>query len=441
MLSENARVLLVARDDQLVGALAEGLDRLGWRTVTARGGQAALLVLEDMGVEAVIVDLSDAGPDILPLARTLKQAYAPRHLPVIALGRPDQLLEHWGFDLTISPPLHPVQAAMRLETVVRAAVAEEEFELRVETFAERGVRLQATEGAPGPLRVLTVGEPAPKFLALAHALTQGGTELVGAFTAYTAFDYLHDRSFDAVVLWAGETHAEALSIAGGMRRNSRLYHTPTILYLREGAAVELSDAYNRGLSDVASADTPEDETARRVISLATAYRRESAIRHALETARGSGLMDTSTGLFTRELFANHLGRLAAAARRKRRPLSVAVLRIADSPDTQIARQEGALDRAIPQIGSMISRLVRAEDTAARLGHEVFALALPAARGPAAKAAADRIAAVIACTAFNVGDGKPAFTVDFDLGVAELGVDEAASRALERAASLATARRA
>jgi two-component system cell cycle response regulator PopA len=439
VLSENARVLIVARDDQLAGTLAEGLDRLGWRTVTARGAQAALMVLEDLGVEAAIVDVTEAGPEILPLARTLKQAYSPRRLPVIALGRPDELLEHWSYDLTISPPLHPVQAAMRLEAVVRAAVAEEEFELRVETFAERGVKLMAVETAPGALRVLTVGEPAPKFLALAHALKASGAEVTAALTAYTAFDYLHERPFDAVVLWAGETHAEALSIAGGMRRNSRLYHTPTVLYLREGATVELNDAYNRGLSDVASADTAEEETAHRVISLAKAFRRETAIRQALETARGSGLMDPSTGLFTRDLFAAHLGRLDRAARERRRPLSVAVLRIAERPEIAAARAAGALDRAIPQIGSMISRLVRAEDTAARLGHEVFALALPAAHAPAAKAAADRIAAVIACTAFNNGDGKPAFTVDFDLGVAELGRDEPAARALERAASQAASR--
>ena len=32
-----ARVLIVARDDALAGPLAEGLDKLGWRTVTARG--------------------------------------------------------------------------------------------------------------------------------------------------------------------------------------------------------------------------------------------------------------------------------------------------------------------------------------------------------------------------------------------------------------------
>lgn len=435
MLSENARVLIVARDDRLAGPLAEGLDRLGWRTVTARGGQGALMALEDMGVEVAIVDVSEANAEILPLARTLKQSYAPRRLPVMALGRPDQLLEHWSYDLAISPPLHPLQAAMRLEALVRAAVAEEEFDLRLETFSERGVKIQAVEPDPGPLRVLTVGEPAPKFLALANALTEGGAEVTAALTAYTAFDYLHDRSFDAVVLWAGENHAEALSIAGGMRRNTRLYHTPTVLYRREGASVELNDAYTKGLSDVASADTPEDETARRVISLAKAYRREMAIRQSLELARSSGLMDASTGLFTRELFATHLARLATASRRRRRPLSVAVLRIAERPEIAAARKSGALDRAIPQIGSMIARLVRAEDTAARLGPEVFALALPAARAPAAKAAADRIAAVIACTAFNVGEGRPPFTVEFDLGVAEVGAEESAPRALERAAAL------
>ena len=49
----------------------------------------------------------------------------------------------------------------------------------------------------------------------------GGAEVVGAFTAYTAFDYLHERAFVAVLLWAGEAHALALSIASGMRRKSR----------------------------------------------------------------------------------------------------------------------------------------------------------------------------------------------------------------------------
>ena len=41
----DARILIVARDDVRAGPLAEGLDRLGWRTITARGPYAALAAL------------------------------------------------------------------------------------------------------------------------------------------------------------------------------------------------------------------------------------------------------------------------------------------------------------------------------------------------------------------------------------------------------------
>jgi two-component system cell cycle response regulator PopA len=287
-----------------------------------------------------------------------------------------------------------------------------------------------------PYRVLAIGEPAPQFLALSNALGRSGVEVVGAFTAYTAFDYLHDRPFDAVVLWAGENESEAMSIAAGMRRNTRLYHVPTLLYLGEGSRVTMAEAFHRGVSDIASPLTAETETARRVIELARSFRRQGAIRQALEKARSSGLMDAATGLFTRDLFALHLARLADAAQERNRPLSVCVLRVADSPAIAAARAGGWLDRAVPQIGSMIGRLVRAEDTAARLGPEVFALALPSTPLSAARSAADRITAVIGCTAFDAGDGKSPFVADFVVGLAELEPGESAARAIERAGSLA-----
>jgi two-component system cell cycle response regulator PopA len=145
-------------------------------------------------------------------------------------------------------------------------------------------------------------------------------------------------------------------------------------------------------------------------------------------------MDAATGLFTRDLFAAHLARLAQASRVRNRPLSVCVLKVAESPAVTAARAEGWLDRAIPQIGSMIGRLVRVEDTAARLGPEVFALALPATNAAAGRAAGERIAAVIGCTAFDAGEGKSPFVVEFDIGVAEVGSADTVGRALEAAAS-------
>jgi two-component system cell cycle response regulator PopA len=238
------------------------------------------------------------------------------------------------------------------------------------------------------------------------------------------------------MLWADDNQAEALSIATGMRRNTRLYHIPALLYLQAPATIGLAEAFHRGVSDLATPEIAPSETARRVIELARNYRRQTAIREALDKARGSGLMDGPTGLFTRDLFAAHLVRLVQASRTRNRPLSLCVLRVADRPDLRFARAGGWMDRAIPQIGSMIGRLVRAEDTAARLGPEVFVLALPATNHSAARAAGERIAAVIACTAFDAGEKRPPFVVEFDIGVAELEVGENAAHALERAATLA-----
>ncbi len=96
---------------------------------------------------------------------------------------------------------------------------------------------------------------------------------------------------------------------------------------------------------------------------------------------------------------------------------------------------------MPQIGSMIGRLIRVEDTAAKLGNDVFALALPATLGHAARSAADRIAAVIGCTAFDAGEGKRPFVVEFDVGIAAVEPGENPASALERAAAKSMERRA
>lgn len=428
------RVLVVASTDERVGPLCQGLDALGWRTMTARSSDAAVAAVADLTLDAVIMDASAV--DLGLLAERLKQAAKPRALPVLLLGAS----EHPAVDLAMSGPAHPAQVALRLEQLFRAAVAEEEFALRQATFALRETVLSMSDPTVTPLRILAAGAPDRRFLALANALTAAGAEIVAAPTPYTAFDYLHESAFDAAVLWGGPDHAPALSIASGMKRNTRLFHIPLVLYLRESGEINLSDIYNRGIADVAAADAAEEETAQRVLTLAGIYRRHQAVRRALEGARGSGLMDASTGLFTRDLFAAHLGRIADGARARRRQVSVCVLRVADREAVRHARVGGWLDRAMPQIGAMVSRLVRAEDTAARLAPEVFALALPATGAQAARLAAERIAAVIGCTAFDAGSDRSPFVVEFDVGAAELAPGESAAEVLERASSALNAQR-
>ena len=60
---------------------------------------------------------------------------------------------------------------------------------------------------------------------------------------------------------------------------------------------------------------------------------------------------------------------------------------------------------------------------------------------AARLTAERIAAVIACTAFEAGPERQPFVAEFDLGVAEVIPGESAAKALEIAAMQASERQA
>jgi two-component system cell cycle response regulator PopA len=432
------RVLIMSENSPLLGPLAEGMARMGWAVRITASEAETLQALLDLPINAMILDLPASNHDSQAdaMAGRFKAAVAPRQLPIIALGAPDGLLETPAFDLVLAAPLHPAQAVAHIEALVRSAIADEEFYLRQKTFAERGKRLERPLDQKFPLRILAIGEPAPQFLALSNILTKLGAQVVGAFTAYTAFDYLHEQTFDAVVMWGGTNATEALSIAGGMRRNTRLFHVPITLCTAVADSVTVTEAFRRGVSQVVCPDVTERDTAERIMELARAYCRQTAVRSALDRFRASGLMDEATGLFTRELFAAHLLSLSQSAVQCKRSLSVCVLRIIDSDEVRRARSEGWMDRALPQIGSMIGRLVRAEDTAARIAPEVFALALPATALHEGQAAAERIAAVIACTAFDAGADRPAFVAEFCLGVAQLKPGESAASALERAAAKA-----
>jgi two-component system cell cycle response regulator PopA len=162
-LAFDARVLILAAHDARIGQLAAGLDALGWTTVTARDVGSAEATLQDLPLEAAVIDFDSLTPDA---AVRLRAAAQPRRLPIMVVGAAPDSVE--GADVAMSVPPHPAQAALRLEQLGRAAIAEEEFHLRVATFGLRGISLAADPGAAAPLRILAAGVADRRFLALSN---------------------------------------------------------------------------------------------------------------------------------------------------------------------------------------------------------------------------------------------------------------------------------
>lgn len=427
-----ARLLLLSRDDAWLKSLSDRIDRLGLRTIGAGEPDAAEAALKDMPIEAVLI--SDTAAELWPdVAARLRHAAWPRRVPVILMRETNDYHVPEGWDMVFTHDAHPQQIVLMVEHLVRECVAEEEFDTRSNTFNMSADDIDKIDKLDTPLAMLSIGSPDPDFLALTHRLRAKGLDVVAALSSYSAFDYLHDRIFDAVLLWGGEQPSEQLAIAAGMRRNTRLYHTPVLLRLQQETELDLGDAYLRGVTDVANPKAPLAEIADRLERLARSHRRQLTIRKTLEAMRSHADMDKATGLFGRDLFAAHLAHLSQAAAQRRRALSICVLKIAETPDVAQARQKKALDRAVPQIGSMIARLIRAEDSAGRLSNDVFALALPATTQLAARAVGERISAVISCTAFNSGSGNAPYVVEFEVGAAQMQPGEPAAAALMRAA--------
>ena len=446
-MQEQARVLLVTRAKNARRDLIEGLAALGWPLSLADSPSAALASVANSLIDIVIIDLINAPQSALAeaakLGQRLKAAMASRTLMVIALARPNPLGPLDGLDLILAPPLHPTQLAARLEALVRLATAEDEIALRTQTFADQGqcLEISQTSQTPAAYGVLMIGEPGPSILALHNALTRSGAEVWATFNIRSGFDSLAGLKPDAVILRAGLDKENALSMAMAARRNKDDFHLPIWLMLSDGIGITPSEAFNRSISDLIAPGSDEVLIADQVLESARLFRRMKRAKSILAESGRSELMDAATGLFTAQLFANHLFGLNKAALASHRPLSVCVLRIAERPDTARARSEGWLDTVMPQLGSMVAQLVRGEDTAARLAPDLFALALPATDAACARLAAARVAAVVGCTQFGTAQGQSPFTLEFDIGVAEVTAGEGAAKALERAASLALQRRA
>lgn len=375
------------------------------------------------------------GDDIAETAKIIEavRQSPSRDTPILAITEFNPL--PGGADAWLRQPASPTQTAARIRTLSRLRTMED-IVLRRRAAANVFDRtlVDEPEDSSQPC-VLFVGDATPRFMHLRHALADAGTSVIAAFSSYSAFDYLHERPFDAVVLNAMHSRDVAFTISSAMRRNTRLYHTPVLLLARDGLKDEAEEAFARGVSDLLPDNATDEEIRGRILILAGERRRRRAAKRRLESCRTPKTLDEDTGLFRARFGLAHLQDLLNASQRTGRSTGLVLLSVT-TPERQ---QSNAVVRdARKQFASMLRHLLRAEDCAVCLETDLYAAILPMTDKEGAACVAERVAAIADCTAFEGDDPLKPFRLTVRTAAIDAQGEETAEALIERALRSLTA---
>ena len=387
--------------------------RLLWEGIRAEGWDVHAVPLSRTLEQAssahpdlVVLNLAGTDGDVartryLDTAARMSLMRATRRTPVIAVddGALADEERPIGVADVIRAPWSVGHVAARIGSLTRLATMRAEIWRRLETAQRYGLSQPDLElGATlADAHVLVVGAGI-RYFTIERALSKRAT-LVGAFTIETAHDYLERRSFDAVVL--NLPLDDAVDFVEVMRRNPEWFALPVVVLTGDNDARMVEAVHEAGASDVVFADESEKVLADRVEAAMTEHRLRETLKLAYARARHHATGDALTGLYGRGFLMDHLGLLVADAHETGERLSVVGLRVLDLAELNAEWSWSGGDHLLRQIGSLIGRLVRGEDLAARAGGDRFALVLPATDGEDALRVAHRIAGVIETTAFTV----------------------------------------
>lgn len=389
-------VLLIGPADQ-TGELANAMEKLAMRVRIVRSDTPQSATSRAFACGVIFA----ADPEEFDAHRKALESFALGDRPIIAIG-PSSLAEIDAVDAWVPEPALPAQVAARARSLFRLHSMEAIAKRRASVNALYGERPELVARPEARSSVLYVGDASPRFMSLQHIMEADNVEVVAAFSSYSAFDYLHERSFDAVVLNANDKADAAFTISSAMRRNARLYHTPVLLLTRDTNHETADEAFARGVSDIISAQTSDQEMRDRILTLTAERRRRRDAKAALEACREPRTLDIDTGLFHAGFLTSHLQDMINDHDRGEVSFSALILNT-DLPEGIERPDDLSAEKARRQFAAMLRHLLRSEDAACRVNADTFLALLPFTEEEGVSAVAARVSAIAECTAFESED--------------------------------------
>lgn len=389
-----------------------------------RGQKLHFCTYNGKKIRGAVKDVPDAVlmllTDYIEHASRIKQAlsthfdnYALPHIGALFReGRYQK--ENDTFDSVIYAPAHPAQISQRLESVLRLQRMEREIVHRVETYNQDfGIECDfSLDAVNRPFNILFVGKATPEFMVILNALYNYDVKITAAFSSYSAFNYLHEDEFDAVVMNAIDDIDPSIMVTETMRRNSRLYDIPVIFLTAEDVD-NVETIYSSGVHDIIKQNAEMTEIRGRILESANFHRVHAHMKKALVDLRFDGCIDLASRLFNREFLIRHLNRIVTHCHTHKHQLSLIALRV--SPNAPMNISSDRISQAENQIGGMLKALIRAQDISARVTNDTFILVFPEQSLDRLDPILERIAGIVDCAAFDSGvknDGGP-FTMSID----------------------------
>ncbi len=425
------RILMATDDPHSIKDIAVQLRKLKYDVQLSFYDGSKLSAMPVAAPTAIICAFTKNAEKSSDIARILKQHYAPHTLPVIGIMKQPLISEGSALDSIIIQPAHASQIANRVNSLIRLGAMEQEITLRIETLENdfgQSVIIE-DDGDHPPFRILFIGKASPGFMIVINALQDKNVEVVAAFTSFSAFDYLHEATFDAVVMNALEQPEPALSISKTMRRNARLYNVPT-LFIVDGDTFEYADkAYENGANDIINIKSDIEEISGRVLELANYHRLHGELKHEFENLGQDGCIREDSGCYNKDFIDRHSERVFTVAHKQNNPISLLAIQV--SPECAEPVEQSYIDDAVSRVGQMLKNLVRMQDTVSHYTSYKYLLMLPNTNGFETESIVERINALADCTAFESGYPNAALTMNLETSIIEANKDEPSEFAIER----------
>ena len=402
-------VLIVTDNLDGVSELGTTLITLGYRVQVAMAIDGLVRGTPQVPPSAVILRLTDLDDQAGPIVDALREHIGSPLVPFIGYFHPTATPPD-GLDSTLFDPCSARQIAGRVDATVRLQAMQYELLRRQQVLRICGIDATPRHTDDDrKLRVLFIGKAKPEFMTILDAMRNRGVEVTGAFTSFTAFDYLHGREFDAVIIDTMDSAEPAQSILASMQRNMRLFHVPKICLVRKGDDSPCPRETLDLATDIVAATDPVEEITNRILEPATYHRIHASLRAEFDALGTHEVRDSDTGLYSREFLERYLDFLASEGEARQ----VCVIRLLPRSDSVIP--EPFIRVAFAQAGGILSGLVRINDLVVRLGEDSFAVALPPLRERDLQSMTDRVRDVLEAAAFETGRRNAGpFTLDAEI---------------------------